>query len=563
MSDGKVVFEVEGDTKKVEDSIKHVTDTIKRESKKWDSETSGSFKSVEDSASGTSRFLGAAFQGAFQSLTNTITDATKRILKAFADWAMASIDMASDLEEVQNVVDVTFGGSGAEKIDKWAKNAGAQFGLTELQAKKFTSTLGAMMKSSGLTGDEIVNMSTDMAGLAADMASFYNMDFETAFQKIRSGLSGETEPLKMLGINMSVDNLNEYLSSIGSDKKFGDMTQAEQFLTRYQFLLQSTADAQGDFARTAGDSYANMNRQIETEMATLQANVGKEALPLAKQFQTDWLNFLKLMNGSEGVTVTGNETQLKTWIDQEAESAKNAREEFEALADQYGYIVDMDRETYESEPGFFGSYGEFILQQMRGQQMFSGGLQRERLDEAIPKMEEALARAEEAEAAAQDYQKQLDFLMESTEDTAENGAAVVNNFASGMDSAKGAIQAEVDDINNILSGIGTGSYFSAGFNLSLDGSHETGLDYVPFSGYLAELHEGEGILTAEENRIWQRFKNGQASTGNVDYDALGGVMRDNVKAGGNVYLDGRTVGHVISDAQGRSFRALQRSGWQG
>ena len=64
----------------------------------------------------------------------------------------------------------------------------------------------------------------------------------------------------------------------------------------------------------------------------------------------------------------------------------------------------------------------------------------------------------------------------------------------------------------------------------------------------------------EENRIWQRFKNGQSN--GLDYEALGGVMRDNVHAGGNVYLDGRTVGSVISDIQGSSYRKLQRSGWQ-
>ena len=92
--------------------------------------------------------------------------------------------------------------------------------------------------------------------------------------------------------------------------------------------------------------------------------------------------------------------------------------------------------------------------------------------------------------------------------------------------------------------------------------HATGLDFVPFDGYLAELHQGEGILTAEENRIWQRFKNGQGSNRNVDYDTLGSVMRDNVHAGGDVFLDGRTVGQVVSSIQGRNYRALQRSGWQ-
>jgi hypothetical protein len=109
-----------------------------------------------------------------------------------------------------------------------------------------------------------------------------------------------------------------------------------------------------------------------------------------------------------------------------------------------------------------------------------------------------------------------------------------------------------------------GSFGSINFTLpfGLDGSHATGLDYVPFNGYLAELHEGEGILTAEENRIWQRFKNGGAASQNVDYDMLGSAMRDNVKPGGNVYLDSRVVGHVISKQQANSYRSLQRSGWQ-
>jgi hypothetical protein len=89
------------------------------------------------------------------------------------------------------------------------------------------------------------------------------------------------------------------------------------------------------------------------------------------------------------------------------------------------------------------------------------------------------------------------------------------------------------------------------------------LDYVPFNHFLAELHEGEGILTAEENKVWQNFKNGGLSTRNtVDYDALGATMRDNVKAGGNVYLDGQTVGRVISASQANAFRSMERSGFQ-
>ena len=196
-----------------------------------------------------------------------------KIGQMFLNIGKDAIQAASDLQEVQNVVDVTFGSAGAKKIEAWAKAAGDQFGLTETQAKRFTSTLGAMMKSSGMAGDEIVEMSTDLAGLAADMASFYNLDFDTAFQKIRSGISGETEPLKQLGINMSVANLNAFALQKGLAKTFDQMTQGEQTLLRYQYLMQATADAQGDFARTM-DGFANAKRLFETNLETLKTNLG-------------------------------------------------------------------------------------------------------------------------------------------------------------------------------------------------------------------------------------------------------------------------------------------------
>ena len=104
---------------------------------------------------------------------------------------------------------------------------------------------------------------------------------------------------------------------------------------------------------------------------------------------------------------------------------------------------------------------------------------------------------------------------------------------------------------------------NSGGNVTI-ASNAKGLDYVPFDGYLSVLHEGESILTAAEAQVWRNFRYGGASTSNsIDYDALGGVMRDNVSAGGNVYLDGRTVGRVISASQANSYRNLERSGWQG
>ena len=94
-----------------------------------------------------------------------------------------------------------------------------------------------------------------------------------------------------------------------------------------------------------------------------------------------------------------------------------------------------------------------------------------------------------------------------------------------------------------------------------EGSGRFGLDYIPHDDYIARLHEGERVLTAQENQVWNMLQSGGLA--NIDYDTMGSVFRDNVKPGGNVYLNGRVVGQVMSEQQGREYRQLQRSGWQG
>lgn len=259
MADGQVVFEIKGDPSNVNQTVKQVTNNIQQESKKWDQAASQATGDIEKS-----------FANMAGNIVGTL--AAAGIGSILLNWGKAALETASDLAEVQNVVDTVFG-DGSRQIEAWSKKAGQQFGLTEFQAKKFTSTLGAMMKSSGLASNEIVTMSTDLAGLAADMASFYNLDFETAFEKIRSGISGETMPLKQLGINMSVANLEAFALAQGLEKTFSEMSQGEQTMLRYQYLMQATSDAQGDFAKTA-DGFANAQRRIQTALDSISAIAG-------------------------------------------------------------------------------------------------------------------------------------------------------------------------------------------------------------------------------------------------------------------------------------------------
>lgn len=184
-----------------------------------------------------------------------------------------AIELGSDLAEVQNVVDVTFGSLNGT-IDNFAKNAIKQFGLSELSAKQYASTIGAMLKSMGLATDQAAAMSMEIAGLAGDMASFYNLSGDDAFAKLRSGISGETEPLKQLGINLSVANLEQYALAQGITKTYNAMTEQEKALLRYNYLLSVTSDAQGDFARTS-NSWANQTKILSEQFNSLKATIGQ------------------------------------------------------------------------------------------------------------------------------------------------------------------------------------------------------------------------------------------------------------------------------------------------
>lgn len=237
------------------------------------------------------------------------TTAIATVGGALASAGVYAIKLASDLDEVQNVVDVTFG-EGAEKINKFAKEAGAAFGLSELSAKQYTSSMGAMLKSMGLADEEVQNMSVSLTGLAGDMASFYNLSSDVAFEKLRAGISGESEPLKQLGINLSVVNLEAYAASQGITTAYNSMSEAEKVALRYNYIMAVTADAQGDFSRTS-DSLANQLRILQMQGESLAAVVGTSLLPIAKEAVSATGEFVQRLNNAfETGGINGLVTEL-------------------------------------------------------------------------------------------------------------------------------------------------------------------------------------------------------------------------------------------------------------
>lgn len=298
--DGSIKISIEGDAKNLEEALKKFekqadtsgkkaktsigsvnaeTNTLKNSLGILKTAGEKSFSALETAGKKAFNGIKSAGNIAMGTITATVTAAAG----AVSGLAVKSIDLANDLTEVQNVVDSTFG-KNADKINTWAQNASKAYGLSELSAKQYNGTLGAMLKSMGITGESMVKMSTDLTGLAGDMASFYNLDSEVAFEKIRSGISGETEPLKQLGINMSVANLEAFALSKGIDKAYDSMTQAEQATLRYQYIMNATKDAQGDFAKTFGDSLANQLRVAKLNLTDLSGTIGKDLLPMAQKY---------------------------------------------------------------------------------------------------------------------------------------------------------------------------------------------------------------------------------------------------------------------------------------
>ena len=187
-----------------------------------------------------------------------------------------AVQTASDLQEVQNVVEVSFGSMSAE-VDKFAENALKQFGLSKLSAKQFASTFMAMSNGMGIAAEAGKNMSLNLTALAGDLASFRNVEQDVAFTALKSVFTGETETLKQFGIVMTEANLEAYALSQGITKSYNAMSQAEKVALRYSFVLNATKGAQGDFARTS-NNWANQVRILKEQFKELAGIIGNGLL---------------------------------------------------------------------------------------------------------------------------------------------------------------------------------------------------------------------------------------------------------------------------------------------
>ena len=231
--------------------------------------------------------------------------------------------MASDLEEVQNVVDVSFG-SMADQVEAFANTAVRSYGMSALTAKRMASTFMAMSNGMDIAQEAGKNMSLQLTALAGDMASFYNVGQDIAQTALNSIFTGETESLKKFGIVLTETNLEAFALSQGIKKSYQAMSQAEKVALRYNYVLNATKNAQGDFARTSG-SWANQIRLLKEQWSQFLGILGKGLIqiltPMVKALNQMLASLISIGNAITKVFGGKTTNNMSTTIKDSAGSA--------------------------------------------------------------------------------------------------------------------------------------------------------------------------------------------------------------------------------------------------
>ncbi len=203
--------------------------------------------------------------------------AIARASAALSGFISKGIAGASNLGETLSKVEAIFGPAAAS-ITTQADAMAKAFGLPKQAILDAAGSIGLVGKASGQSQAQAAAMANTMAKLAADASSFYNVPLETALEKIRSGLVGESEPLRAFGVLLSEDAVANEALALGLAKSRKELDEQAKVAARASLIQKGLADASGDLERTAG-STANQWRKFTGTMENLAVSIGTSLSP--------------------------------------------------------------------------------------------------------------------------------------------------------------------------------------------------------------------------------------------------------------------------------------------
>jgi hypothetical protein len=260
--------------KQAEKSTKDFSDTAKNSKKNVDDFG----ETVEDTSEYVEEF-GDKAQKAGKKAETAFSDLKKTIISlGIGQLIKTSITDAMNAFESESLFETSMG-AWAEQARAWSEQLSANLGLDPYALRSSVSFLFTMTQTMGLTEQQAYSMSTSLVELAGDMASFYNMSFDEAFSKLRSGIAGETEPLRALGIVLSAAKVEQEAYRLGIAKTGEQLDEQQKALASYSLIIQQTGTAQGDLTRTI-DSPANQLRVTMNELKLASIEFGAALMPI-------------------------------------------------------------------------------------------------------------------------------------------------------------------------------------------------------------------------------------------------------------------------------------------
>jgi hypothetical protein len=253
------------------------------------------FESALSSAEGKARGWGSRVGGFLGKAAGSLLKWGSIAGGAAAAGAFFLGNKASDLNETISKSGVVFG-KNAEDIQQWSRSAASSMGMSQNSALGAAATFGNLFVSMGIGAKPTKEMSTNLVELAGDLASFNNMDPTEVLEKLRSGLVGETEPLRSLGVNLNQVTIEAKAMELGLWDGEGAISAAAKSQAAYALILEQTGTAQGDFARTS-DGMANQQRIVAATFEDTMARMGQAFTPLFEAI---------LPKVSEGLTAFSN-----------------------------------------------------------------------------------------------------------------------------------------------------------------------------------------------------------------------------------------------------------------
>lgn len=254
--------------------------------------TSGAFSSLAKGA-----------RSSFNTIGMVVAGAQAIVGGALVTMGAKAIKMASDLEETTNKFDVVFRGM-EDSAKSWEKQLRSSFFMSREESRRYLSSIQDLLVPMGMASDQAGQMSFEVTKLAADLGSFNNLSTDKVMEDIQSALVGNYETMKKYGVVLNSTIIQEKALAAGLAKSKDELTAANKAQAAYMLMMEGSAAAIGDFARSQG-SFANQLKILQGNWSELVTTIGERFLPVATEvisvinrWMSDQQNLDMIINGT-------------------------------------------------------------------------------------------------------------------------------------------------------------------------------------------------------------------------------------------------------------------------